>query len=380
MSEPVADFRALRPHLVDLSNGKLSPGGLVSTTPEDVDRIFEEHLPRFISGRSGPVPVLFWAHGGLVDERTGLEAAARQVQWWLANGVYPVYFVWETGLLQVLADRIRRGAQRYRLFPALSLMKAGGAGAAPPVPTLVPRALPPLTEAADTFVEWLARHAGGPAVWADIKANAARAGAKAGSLAGEGGARYVARRLAAFNRAHAGAVGLHAVGHSAGAIFQSSFLRAAFEEGVGAFDSLVLLDPALTAGDFKAGLQPLLGNRIRVLSQFSLGRQRALDDVCEVRGVRFYNKSLLYLIHHALEEHPDTPLLGLEENVAADPDLAALFAGGTLAEAVWSPQLRGPADSRSDARSHTGIDSDRLTMESLVRRVTGRGAVVPFPG
>ncbi|GLB66254.1 hypothetical protein [Arthrobacter mangrovi] len=380
MSEAVADFDGLRPHLVNLASGQLSPGGLVSTTAADVDRIFEEHLPRFMSGRPGPVPVLFWAHGGLVDERTGLEAAARQLQWWLANGVYPVYFVWETGLLQVLADRIRRGAQRYRLFPALSLMRAGSEGAAAAVPALMPRALPPLAEAADAFVEWLARHAGGPAVWADIKANAARAGATAGSLTGEGGARHVARRLAAFNRAHTGAIGLHAVGHSAGAIFQSGFLRAAFEEGVGAFDSLALLDPALATEDFKTGLLPLLGDRIRGLSQFSLGRQRALDDVCEVRGVRFYNKSLLYLIHHALEEQPDTPLLGLEENVAADPELSALFAGGTLAEAVWSPRLRGSADSLSDARSHAGIDSDRLTMESLARRVTGRGAVVPFPG
>jgi hypothetical protein len=379
VSEPAGSFEGLRPHLVNLSNGRLVPGGLASTSPADVDRIFDRHLPRFMQGRAAPVPVVFWAHGGLVDEKTGLEAAARQVQWWLANGVYPIYFVWETGLLRVLAERIRRGGQRFGLFPALSLMQAGSVSAAGPVPTLMPRALPPLKETADAFVEWVARRAGGPAVWADIKASAARAGAKAGSVAGEGGSRYVARRLAAFSRTHAGAVGLHAVGHSAGAIFQSSFLRAAFEEGVGAFDSLALLDPVLTAADFKTGLLPLLGNRIRVLSQFSLGRQRALDDVCEVLGITFYNKSLLYLIYHALEEQPDTPLLGLEENVAADPALMALFAGGTAAEAIWSPRLRGPADSRSDAHDHAGMDNDRLTMESLARRITGRTGIVGFP-
>ncbi|EMY33254.1 hypothetical protein D477_015848 [Arthrobacter crystallopoietes BAB-32] len=383
MSEPAGEFDRLRPHLVNLSNGRLGPGGLASTTPADVDAIFATHLPRFMHGRPGPVQVLFWAHGGLVDERTGLAAAARQVPWWLANGVYPVYFVWETGLLQVLAERIRRGAQRFGLFPALSLMRARSVTAVPARPTLLPRMLPwaqpELEETVDRFVEWLARRAGGPAVWADIKANAARAVDEADGAGDEGGAHYVARRLARFSHTHAGSVQLHAVGHSAGAVFQTGFLKAAFEEGVAAFESLALLDPSVTVDGFKRGVLPLLGNRIRTLSQFGLGRQRALDDVCEAFGVTFYNKSLLYLIHHVLEEEPDTPLVGLQENVAADPELAALFAAGQVAEAVWSPQLGGPADSRSDAREHAGIDSDRLTMESLARRITGREDIVGFP-
>jgi hypothetical protein len=391
VSEPAGGFEGLRPHLVNLSNGRLVPGGLASTTPADVDRIFDEHLPRFIHGRTEPVPVMFWAHGGLVDERTGLEAASRQVPWWLSNGIYPVYFVWETGLLEVLAARIRRGSQRYGFLPLRSMVRLQVAGrpsldegqpalpgAPGPQDALFPAALPPVEDLADAFVEWVARRAGGPAVWADIKASAARSVERRNGSDDEGGARYTARRLADFLRKSPGSVRLHAVGHSAGAVFHSGFLRAAFEEGVADFDSLALLDPSLPVRDFKEQLQPLLGDRIGSLAQFALGRQRALDDVCRALGITFYHKSLLYLIRRVLEEQEDTPILGLEEDVRADAQLAALFAG-PLAEAIWSPRLDGPADSRTDARSHTGIDSDRLTLESLARRITGRDAVVPFP-
>ena len=115
MTTADGDFMSLNPHLVNLRNGRLTAGGLASTTAEEVDRIFEVHLPRFIAEYPGsPVPLMFWAHGGLVPERTGLAAAAHHVPWWLANGVYPVYFVWETGLLEALGTRIRSGIDRLR--------------------------------------------------------------------------------------------------------------------------------------------------------------------------------------------------------------------------------------------------------------------------
>jgi hypothetical protein len=383
-------FMSLDPHLVNLRNGRLTAGGLASTTAEEVDRIFEVHLPRFIAEHPGsPVPLMFWAHGGLVPERTGLAAAAHHVPWWLANGVYPVYFVWETGLLEALGTRIRSGIDRLR--PAV-----------------------PFEEAADKFVEWIARHAGGQSVWADLKASAARSvdradspspiahdGDAAAGDAGpgidagnagphvveggigvdEGGARYVARKLAEFLRQNPGTVTLHAVGHSAGAIFHSYFLRAAFEEGVPAFESFIFLDPAILIEEFKRDIVPRIGGCIHALSTFALGKQRALDDECKLLNITFYNKSLLYLVHHALEEEEDAPLLGLQENVDADPVLRELFGGADpRVHAIWSPQLDGPLDSRSDAREHAGIDSEPVTMESVARRITGQENIESFPG
>jgi len=62
-----AQLTGLRPHLVNLTRGMLSDSGLATTSAQDVDRIFAEHLPAFVDGRAD-VPVVLRAHGGLVDE------------------------------------------------------------------------------------------------------------------------------------------------------------------------------------------------------------------------------------------------------------------------------------------------------------------------
>ena len=57
---------------------------------------------------------MFYAHGGLNGETDGLDIAQRQLNWWLANKVYPVTFVWQTGV-----DRDPgRPAHRPVRFPA----------------------------------------------------------------------------------------------------------------------------------------------------------------------------------------------------------------------------------------------------------------------
>ena len=50
------------------------------------------------------MPLAIWAHGGLVGEESGVRLAKGQVDWWLGNGVYPVHFVWESGLLDALGQ------------------------------------------------------------------------------------------------------------------------------------------------------------------------------------------------------------------------------------------------------------------------------------
>ena len=43
----------LRPHLVDLTRGRLSTGGLATTTAQDVELIFRQHLPEFVARARG---------------------------------------------------------------------------------------------------------------------------------------------------------------------------------------------------------------------------------------------------------------------------------------------------------------------------------------
>src|SRR6476660_8528672 len=93
---------ALRPHVVNLTRGEFSTDGIMQTSQDDVDAIFDEHLPAFLARAKTTVPLVIWAHGGIVSERAGLAIAGLQIPWWRDNGAYPLHFVWETGFVETL--------------------------------------------------------------------------------------------------------------------------------------------------------------------------------------------------------------------------------------------------------------------------------------
>ena len=106
------DVEPLRPYVVNLSCGEFSRDGDMQTSAADVDAIFDEHLPAFVERTAPrfaphPVPLVIWAHGGIVSERAGLTIAGHQVPWWLSNGAYPLHFVWETGFLDTMKQILR---------------------------------------------------------------------------------------------------------------------------------------------------------------------------------------------------------------------------------------------------------------------------------
>lgn len=347
---------ALRPHVVNLSGGRFSAGGLFRTTAADVEAIFARHLPEAAAeaaARGRPLRILFYAHGGLVSEESGLRGAGKLVAWWKDNGVYPIYFVWETGLLPTITQVLRgsRDATASRGFVDDRIT--------------------------DPALEAVARTLGGEKIWSGMKANAER------SVRQDGGALFVAQRLRAFCDRHPG-VELHAVGHSAGSIFHSYFVPAALAQEVPAFRSLHLLAPAIRTDAFMERLAPRVGDAergIASLCMFTMNDAQERRDNCG--GV--YRKSLLYLVHRALERRPRDPVLGLEASVRADARLRRLFGlegGPGLAEVVWSvtDEERGLSASRST--THGGFDNDAPTMESVLRRVLGvdgDAEIRPFP-
>ena len=346
--------RRLRPHVVNLSMGRLSSDGVMRTTEEDVRALFGEHIPAFLRAHPG-ARIVFHAHGGLVDEEAGLWAAHDQLGWWMANGVYPVFFVWETGLLPALAQlfRGRAGAERGVVDEWVT----------------------------DPAIEAIARALGGPKIWSGMKRSAELASREGG------GARLAATCLAELLRSEvARGVEVHAVGHSAGAIFHSHFVPAALEAGVERFASLSLLAPALRVGSFLERLEPRVGpgRGVERLAVFTMADDYELADSC----VGVYRKSLLYLIHHALEAERREAILGLEVSVRADARLRAFFgldgaAGEARGEVLWSVTgAAAPGRSATRSATHADFDDDAATMESVLRRVLGRGdaePVVPFP-
>ena len=162
---------------------------------------------------------MIYAHGGLVPKASGLRIALKQVEWWKANGAFPVQFVWETALGDSLWDAVRDH------IPGLA------------------RGF--VEDALDAIIEKVLRGARGRDTWGAMKRTA--------ELASEpdGGARYFARKLGEYMTANPGAITVHAVGHSAGSIFHSHLVPQMLAAGVPKIASLNLLAPAVRVDEFE---------------------------------------------------------------------------------------------------------------------------------
>lgn len=345
-------LQALHPHTVALEDGRLSPAPQTAptsvadfrTTAADVDALFGTHLPAFVAAHPGrPVPVVLYAHGGLVPKGNGLAIAHKQVTWWRDNGVFPIHFVWDTGFVDALVDAL------------LSALPGR-------------RGLFDFTGLSDGLIEQVARGLRARRVWSEMKKKAGHANQPV-----TGGAHYVVKQLARYAREHEGTIGVHAVGHSAGSIFHSHLVPHLIDQGV-PVDSLHLLAPAIRVDEFRERLlAPEVFARIGSCVMYTMNRRRELDDNCG----GLYRKSLLHLIRNALEAETGAAILGLQESVQQDAQLTRLFAGAG-AEAIWSVRDGGPRRS-SASTTHGGFDDDAPTMNSIARRILGTEQITTFP-
>jgi Clostripain family len=331
-------------HVVNLREGKLSGEGSFSSSREQMERIFSELIPAYAREQKalGRRPrVFFYAHGGLTEERNGLRPVLGRRRFWELNNVYPVYFVWETGLRETLLD-IVGGAIR----PSRA---ARGA-------------------VTDFAIERLARN-GGEQVWGQMKKSAENAAGP------DGGARLVASLAGGLWKKLGGEIEFHALGHSAGAIFHAHFLPLLVAErpsGVPPVDvrTLHLLAPAITIGLFKKKLLGLVGSGkpITALTMYTM-----TDELEQADDAGPYSKSLLYLVSRSFEDEVPTPILGMQEALKRDLQLIRFFGlAGTekVADVVFSRSLASAAlRDRSESMTHGGFDNDIATMTSMIRRV-----------
>ncbi|WP_426145500.1 caspase family protein [Polaromonas sp. DSR2-3-2] len=359
-----AALNAMRPHLVNLRVGRLSGEGEAASTPGDIDAIFEQHLPQAVSELPAghKLRLVFYAHGGLVSESSGLQIAHKHIDWWRRNGIYPVYFIWETGFFETIGQLLGRARQGSRALA---------------------RDLADFTT--DPLVEIGARTLQAPRIWGGMKSSAEHAmdAPVAGGDIG-GGAHYVARKLKALCDEHAERIELHAVGHSAGSIFHSHFLPLAHALGAPSFRTAHFLAPAVRVDTFRQRLLEHIGpgRAAESLTLYTMRRDFERKDNC----AQIYRKSLLYLIFNALEDRRATPILGLEESLRGDADLKRLFglagAPATPSSVVWSPTPGDTGRSASTSLSHGGFDDDAPTMNSIVRRILDKpdaAEIVAFP-
>ena len=329
----------LAPYVINLTQGFLSDDGVMQTDEADVKAIFGDHLERAFADRERdkPLRIVFYAHGGLVGEKRALMQAYQHAPWWRKNNVYPIYFVWETGLLPTFFQSLRGTRDRALSREAFT----------------------------DRIVDELARGAGGPRVWQAIKSSARTA-----SLDQLGGARIVIDALGDFLQNRKDDVELHAVGHSAGAIFHSYFVPTTIEQLNAKFNTVQFLAPAITIQDFKDRMVKHMGKEITHLPMYTMRKELERKDPV---ASPWYNRSILYMVRNAMERKRNTPILGLEESLRADADMRAKFGlrgrAAKHGEVVWTTTDHSTGRSASNADSHVDFNCDPPTMNSVLRRV-----------
>ncbi len=234
-----------------------------------------------------PKRVLIYAHGGLNSEQGSIDRIRVLAPYFDANGIYPLFLTWKTGLIETLTNLVDDQLQR------IPRPDSG-------VEDVLDRVKHAAAEALDRTIEVVVSPAVKP-IWSQIKQNAAASAEQT-----HAGALIAAALLDLKTRLPD--VEIHLAGHSAGAIILGHLLGL-LDPTAHKIASCSLYAPACTvafaldhyATSTASGLLRASGLHIHVLSD-----RRELDDT-----VGPYRKSLLYLVSRALETNHKTPILGL---------------------------------------------------------------------
>lgn len=356
----VVPLNEIRPYVIDIgNNGQLSRSGHYWTTEADLDRLFMDIIPADTANWKKR-RVMVYLHGGLNDE----EAVARRIVAFrdvlLANEIYPLHIMWETGVKESINGMIRDlfTDADDRAGSWFSKLRDG------------------LIEAKDRSFE-LTTAALGSALWNEMKENANLASKHPDGIGGmQLFSKSVKNAMKNLDPVAKKQWEVHVVGHSAGSIFAAHALPRILELGV-TFASLQFLAPAITIELFESLMLPLIKRGdCPQPTLYLLSDEGELDD-----DVGPYGKSLLYLVSNAFEAKRGTPLLGMERFVRKDPVRKLNEASPAVDTMVRNkvngcPGLviagkdEGPA-SCSRSESHGGFDNDPNTLNSVMRRILG---------
>jgi hypothetical protein len=357
----------IRQYVVDVgNNGALSDTGDYWTTEGDLERLVTETIPAATEGWSKR-RVMLYLHGGLNDEAAVAQRIVAFRDVCLANEIYPLHIMWETGAQQTLSHIFRDlftrdDEERARAADWLRRLRDG------------------VVEARDRTIELTVARPGS-AMWREMKENARLASRR---LDKKGAMQVLARELAqSLNLLGTDPEDweLHVVAHSAGSIFAAHALPLMVKSGL-PFKTFQLMAPALRVDEFKELVFPRVqdGSCPRP-TLFVLSDVGERDD-----SVGPYGRSLLYLVSNAFEGRRGTPLLGMLKYVSdragsdaeiADEAVAKMFAEDVdglpsliVAGETDEPKNKPPKKtSRSD--THGGFDNDHDTLNSVLWRILG---------
>ncbi|PCI09707.1 peptidase C1 [bacterium] len=352
----------IRPHVVNLGNdGRLSESGRFRTDRRDIQDIFSPtggnglstSFPNEASSWSGTPKLMLYAHGGLNKEHKSAARIASMRPYFLANEIYPLHFMWETGIFESLRSMLQDVFNRPRFGGIWDSVKSR------------------LEDLKDEAIELAIRGIGKP-VWGEMQENAERASLD------RHGADLVSNEIANY-KINGGSLELHLVGHSAGAILLAHLIPILDQWGV-KVKTLTLYAPACSTELFKENVLPYFGagkcvDRITI---FNLSDEAELDD----NVIKVYNKSLLYLVSEALDVGRKQQLLGIQKQLIDDREIKSAMGRPDIETRNTTITTRRGASIQlaSNSTSHGGFDNDVDTLNSTLRIIRGSNVLAkPFP-
>ena len=325
--------------------------------------LFAKWAKDWVKKNPGQTPKLaIYAHGGLNSEGSGIERARVLGPYFQENGVYPLFYIWKTGFLEVLKQE---AIDQLPIDPSQKF--ATGL----------------LGEARDRLLE-AAAHGPFRFMWRQMKQNAEAAKQSDRAL---GLLRESLKALSATRNFET-----HLVAHSAGS-FVAGHLMALGQ----APTSLSLFAPACSLdfalNHFK-GKEPVGQTALHILTT-----DAEKNDFTGLKPPLAYGKSLLWLVSRGFEERRKTPLAGFAHCLdakATDPDddlwreefypqvtawrqwvsaLAKLPSGLPAVNEVASHLVTAP--NHSTTASHGGFDNDVRVMEQTIQLIIGGKLAIP---
>lgn len=330
----------------------------IGTAAGMVDLIVRDNLGHWLAGKTKTTrKVAIYAHGGLNDEAASIDRIRILAPYFLANGIYPLFYTWRTGALETIQSKLE---DVFGMGPA-ERIATGFFGDAKDY----------LLESGAHAARW---------IWNEMKDNASGAQAPGRALS------LMTERLAKLQGKYAGTE-FHLVGHSAGSFVHGYLMDLMATAGVTPA-SLTLYAPACSL-EFATThfVNPLTVPANKVWLHV-LSDQREQED-----SAGPYGKSLLYLVCRGFEDVRKTPIAGLQRCIdsgAVKHDDDAWNAAAwpqVLTWRRWVNTLPAQADHRPAcevvttshistgskyiAASHGSFDNNKEVIERTINRILG---------
>lgn len=343
--------------------------------------VVERPAAWFKASKGKTVKLAIYAHGGLNSEIGSVQRIRVMAPYFLANGIYPLFFTWKTGPGETLTDMLED--LKHRIVDSADVSTG-----------MLDRLREVAAEAKDRAIEAVGRQFA-RGIWSEMRENA-EGGATADHVLD-----LAARMLRELRDALAKSgktLEVHLIGHSAGSILIGHLLGRLGGANVVQAASCELYAAACSSGFAvqhygaagQAGVLSLDRLRLHVLTD---ANERADGLPNAERDI--YGKSLLYLVSRALDDIRKQPLLGMERALvppdaawlddqwAGPPnaDVAAwlkLWPGGNLLNRVTTPKIRTTKAGDQIDASHGSFDNNIDILTGTLERIRGDALVAPM--